>query len=169
MRTLRAGLALAVIGSVMLAPLTAASRRQDGIISGSAAAEAKQPYNQYVIRAKDVSNNTIAQTTTLDNEGKFAVSGLMAGSFLIELVKGGGPNGQGGKVVCTAGPFTLQESTSQINDLMFKKGANVQCNRPVAAYWLLGAAALAGVTAGVVAGGDPATLSVNPTAVSGAQ
>jgi hypothetical protein len=36
----------------------------------------------------------------------------------------------------------------------------VRCNRPVAAWWLLGAAAAAGVTAGIVAGGDP---------VSGAQ
>jgi hypothetical protein len=36
---------------------------------------------------------------------------------------------------------------------MIKKGANVHCNRPVAAWWLLGAAAAAGVTAGIAAGG----------------
>ena len=153
MRTIKAGLALAIIGSVMLAPLAAAGR-QDGIISGSAAAEAKQPYTQYVIRARDVSNNTVAQTTTLDGEGKFAITGLTAGSFLIELVKGSAPGGAGGKVVCTAGPFTLQDSTSQLADLMIKKGANVHCNKPVAAFWLLGAAALAGVTAGIAANGD---------------
>jgi hypothetical protein len=62
--------------------------------------------------------------------------------------------GDGGKIICTAGPFTLQDTGSQINDLMIKKGANVRCNRPVAAWWLLGAAAAAGITAGVTAGGS---------------
>ncbi len=73
---------------------------------------------------------------------------------MIELVKGATPSGQGGKVVCTAGPFTLQDSASQVNDLMIKKGANVHCNKPVAALWLLAAAGAAGVTAGIVANGD---------------
>ena len=83
------------------------------------------------------------------------MNGLTAGTFMIELVKGATPNGQGGKVVCTAGPFTLQDGNGQVADLMIKKGANVQCNKPVAAYYLLGAAALAGVAAGIAAGGDP--------------
>jgi hypothetical protein len=152
MRTLKAGLALALLGSFLLAPLSAAVR-QDGVISGSAAAEAKKPYDPYIIRARDVSTNTVAQKTTLDANGEFAVNGLMPGTFLIELVKDAQPNGEGGKIICTAGPFTLQDSTSQLTDLMIKKGANVHCNRPVAAWWLLGAAAAAGVTAGIAAGG----------------
>ena len=162
MRTVKAGVALALVGSFLLAPLAAAGRRQDGVISGSAAAEAKQPYTQYVMRARDVSTNQIAQVTTLDASAEFALNGLMAGTYLIELVKNAAPNGQGGKLVCTAGPFTLQEATAQVSDLMIKRGANVQCNRPVAAWWLLGAAAAAGITAVVVAGGDS-------PAVSGAQ
>jgi hypothetical protein len=160
MRTLRAGLAVALAGSVLLAPLAAAARRQDGVISGSAAAEAKQPYSDYIIRARDVSNNQIVQTTTLDANGEFALNGLTPGAFVVELVKGATPNGEGGKIICTAGPFTLQDSTSQVNDLMIKKGANVQCNRPVAAWYLLGAAAAAGITAGITTTGG---------AVSGAQ
>jgi hypothetical protein len=152
MRTLRAGFALALVGSFLLAPLSAATR-QDGVISGSAAAEANKPYDAYIIRARDVSTNTIAQKTTLDANAEFAVNGLTPGTFLIELVKGAQPNGEGGKIICTAGPFTLQDGGSQINDLMIKKGANVHCNRPVAAWWLLGAAAAAGITAGITAGG----------------
>lgn len=177
MRTIKAGLALAVAGSMVLSPLAAAGR-QNGIISGSAAAEAKQPYDKYMVRAVDTSNNTIAQATTLDAQGKFAVNGLTAGSFLIELVKGATPGGQGGKVVCTAGPFTLQDGAAQV-DLMIKKGANIHCNKPISSLWLLAAAGAAGVTAGVVANGDnpaPVTppppaqqLSVTPVAVSGAQ
>ncbi len=87
------------------------------------------------------------------------MSGLTAGCFMIELVKGATPSGQGGKVVCTAGPFTLQDGASQVNDLMIKKGANVHCNRQVGGLWLLGAAARLGITAGIVAtgGDDPVT------------
>ena len=160
MRTLKAGLAVALMGSVLLAPLGAAARRQDGVISGSAAAEVKQPHSQYIVRARDVSNNQIAQTTTLDASGEFALNGLSPGAFMVELVKGATPDGQGGKIICSAGPFTLQDSASQVTDLMIKKGANVQCNRPVAAWYLLGAAAAAGITAGIVSTGG---------AVSGAQ
>ncbi len=152
MRTIKAGVAAALVGSFLLAPLAAAGR-QNGIISGSASAEAKQPYTQYIIRARDVASNNIAQHTTLDAQAEFAVNGLAAGTFMIELVKGAAPNGQGGKVICTAGPFTLQDGAAQVNDFMIKKGANVHCNRPVAAYWLLGAAAAAGIGAGIAAGG----------------
>lgn len=159
MRTVKAGVALALVGSFLMAPLAAAGRRQDGVISGSAAAEAKKPYTQYVIRARDVTTNLVPQVTTLDANGEFAVNGLMAGTYMIELVRGAAPGGQGGKIVCTAGPFTLQDASSQVNDLMIEKGANVRCNRPVAAWWLLGAAAAAaGITAGVV-GGDDAPVS----------
>ena len=154
MRTIKAGLALAIVGSVLFAPLAAAGRRQDGIISGSAAAEAKQPYNKYVIRARDVSDNQITQTTTLDANGQFALNGLAAGSFMVELVKDAAPSGQGGKVVCQEGPFTLQTSAAA-GDTMIIKGVDVVCNRPVAAFWLLGAAAAAGITAGVIAVGNP--------------
>ena len=171
MRTLRAGLAVALVGSVLLAPLGATTRRQDGVISGSAVAEAKQPYSQYIMRARDVSNNQIVQSTTLDANAEFALNGLAPGAFMIELVKGATPNGQGGKVVCSAGPFTLQDSASQVNDLMIKKGANVQCNRPVAAWYLLGAAAAAGITTGIASGGGVVTpqVVVTPQSVSGAQ
>lgn len=152
MRTLKAGLALALMGSFLLAPLSAAAR-QDGVISGSAAAEVKKPYDPYIVRARDVSTNSVAQKTTLDANAEFALNGLNPGTFLIELVKDAQPNGEGGKIICTAGPFTLQNTGTQMNDLMIKKGANIRCNRPVAAWWLLGAAAAAGITAGIAAGG----------------
>ena len=151
MRTLKAGFALALVGSFLLAPLSAATR-QDGVISGSAAAEVKKPYDPYIVRARDVTTNTIAQKTTLDVNAEFAINGLNPGTFLVELVKDAQANGDGGKIICTAGPFTLQENASQL-DLMIKKDANIRCNRPVAAWWLLGAAAAAGITAGIAAGG----------------
>jgi hypothetical protein len=67
------------------------------------------------MRARDVSNNSYPAQTTLDASGQFALNGLTAGTFVVELVKvktGQGPNE--GKVICTAGPFTLQDSSAQI-------------------------------------------------------
>ncbi len=152
MRTLKAGVAVAIVGSMLMGPLAAAGR-QNGVISGSARAEVKEPYTDYIVRARDVQANQIVQHTTLDANADFAINSLNPGTYLVELVKKAAPNGQGGKVICTAGPFTLQESTSQINELMIERGANIQCRRPVAAWWLLGAAAAAGVGAGIAAGG----------------
>jgi len=131
------------------------------VIAGSAAAEAKQPLSQYIMRAVDVTNNNVVATTTLDANAEFALNGLAVGTFMVQLVKGAGPSGQGGKVVCQAGPFTLQDSGSQINDLMIKKGANVHCNKTMAAYYLLGAAAAGGVAAGLAAGGNPPSAPVS--------
>jgi hypothetical protein len=169
MRTLTFGLALAFVGGMALAPVAAAGR-QNGVISGSAAGEAKQPYSQYVLRARDVGNNTFPAQTTLDANGQFALNGLTAGSFMVELVKVKAGQGPGeGKVVCQAGPFTLQDSAAQINDLMIKKGANVACNRPQAAYILLAGAAAAGVGAGLAGSTTPPAVAPTPAAVSGAQ
>jgi len=81
------------------------------------------------------------------------LNGLTAGSFIVELVRDAAPSGQGGKVVCQEGPFTLQTGAAAAADTMIIKGVDIVCNRPVAAYWLLGAAALIGITAGIAAGG----------------
>jgi hypothetical protein len=162
MRTITAGLALAIVGGVLLAPVGAAGRRQDGIISGSAIAEVKgkEPYTQYIVRARDVAANTIVQTTTLDAQAKYALNGLAAGAFIVELVRDAAASGQGGKVICTEGPFNLRQAAQGAADAMMINNADIKCNNPAAAWWLLGAAAAAGVTAGIAAGGDP---------VSGAQ
>jgi hypothetical protein len=127
------------------------------------------------MRARDVSNNSFPAQTTLDANGQFALNGLTAGSFMVELVKVKSGQGPGeGKVVCTAGPFTLQDGSAQISDLMIKKGANVSCNRPQAAYILLAGAAAAGVAAGVAGSTVPPTtappaVTVTQQSASGAQ
>jgi hypothetical protein len=159
MRTFKAGVALALVGGVLLAPLGAAGRRQDGVISGSAIAEVKgkEPYTKYSVRARDVNTNQIVQSTALDAQAQYALNALAAGSFIVELVRDAAPGGQGGKVVCSEGPFTLRDQAAQNADSMLIRGADIQCQNPAAAYWLLGAAAAAGLTAGIVAGGDPAS------------
>jgi hypothetical protein len=166
MRTITFGLALALAGGLALAPVAAAGR-QNGVIAGSAAAEAKQPYNQYTMRARDVSSNAIPQSTTLDASGQFALNGLAAGTFMVELVKGAAADGSGGTVICQAGPFTLQDAASQISDLMIKKGANVSCHRPQAAYILLAGAAAAGAAAGLAGSTTPPVTAPPPVTAGG--
>jgi len=145
MRTMKAGVAMAVIGGMLLAPLPLnAAGRQDagpGVLGGTAKNEAKQPYTDYTVRARDVAQGTIAATVPLDNEAKFSLAGLTTTNFLVELVN------KNGKVVCTEGPYLLTQAAPHRTDV------NIACGVPPAAWLLLGAAAAAGVTVGVVSDG----------------
>jgi hypothetical protein len=140
MRTMKAGVAMAVIGGMLLAPLNAAGRQDAaaGVLGGTAKNEAKQPYTDYTVRARDVAQGTIAGTVPLDTQAKFTLTGLATTNYLVELVN------KNGKVVCTEGPYLLTQAAPQKSDV------NIACGVPPAAWLLLGAAAAAGVTVGVV-------------------
>jgi hypothetical protein len=155
MRRLRAGLALALVGSLTLGPVSAAGG--PGLLAGTAEKKAEKPYTDYTVRARDVSAGTIASTTVLDSSAKFSLGSLVLANYLVELVD------KGGKVVCTEGPFQLSQAAAQ------KTNVNIDCGVPPAGWLLVAAAAAAGLTAGIVAGGENATnatptgLSVSPT------
>ena len=143
MRRFKAGMAIAVIGAMIAAPLNAAGRQDagPGILGGTAKDEAKKPYTDYTVRARDVSQGTIAATVPLDSQARFSLSGLSTTNLLVELVN------KDGKVVCTEGPYLLTQAAPQKTDV------NIACGVPPAAWLLLGAAAAAGVTVGVVSDG----------------
>jgi hypothetical protein len=119
--------------------------QQSGQISGTAKDEAKKPYTDFTVRARDVQQGQIAGTSPLDTTGAFTIANLGTTKYLVELIN------KDGKVVCTEGPFDLSSEYA-------KGGVVIDCNKIPAAWWLLGAAAAAGVTAGVVANdpGSPA-------------
>jgi hypothetical protein len=120
-------------------------RAQDpGSIAGTAKKEARKPFTDYTVRARNVAQGSIAATVKLDTEGNFTMSGINPANYLVELLDAKG------KVVCTEGPFDLSKQPS-------KTGVNIECGKP-AAWWLLAAAGAAGITAGVVSG-DPASGS----------
>jgi hypothetical protein len=131
---------MAVAVAAAAAP-TALIAQQNGLLAGTAKNEAKKPYADYSVRARDIQAGTIAGTTGLDAQGNFSLTGLSTERYLVELVN------KSGKVVCTEGPFNLSQTPA-------KNDVNVDCGKMPAAWWLVGAAAAAGVTAGVVAGGD---------------
>jgi hypothetical protein len=117
-----------------------AAGQQNASISGTAKKQAKKPYADFTVQARNVAQGTIGGTTMLDTDGNFKLPNLTAAKYLVELVN------KDNKIVCTEGPFDLTQQYAR-NDV------NIDCSKVPAAWWLLGAAAAAGVTAGIVAAG----------------
>ena len=117
---------------------------QSASLAGTAKDEAKKPYTDSTVRARDVAQGSIAGTIALDANGSFTLGNLASSRFVVELVN------KTGKVVCTEGPYDM-------STMAFKNDVVIDCNRVRSAWLLLGAAAAAGVTAGIVAGGETPT------------
>ena len=135
---------IAVVVAVVLAS-TGLMAQQTGQISGTAKDEAKTPFTDYSVRLRDVVQAQIAGSTPLDTTGAFTLPNLPAAKYLVELLN------KDGKIVCTEGPFDLSQQ-------LIKDGIIINCDKIPVAWWLLGAAGAAGITAGVVAAG-PASPS----------
>lgn len=109
-------------------------------LGGIAKHEAKKPYTDYTTRARNSMTGEITATVpNADPDANFLFTGLPPAHYVVELLD------KGGKVVCTEGPFDL---TSQF----LKNDVDIKCHHAPVAWWLIGAAAAAGVTAGVVSG-----------------
>jgi hypothetical protein len=151
MRNLKAGMALALAGSLALAPLQAAGQNK-GFLSGDARAEAKQPYSDFSVRARNTTTGAIEATAILDSQGNFMLDGLSSGKLKVELTRVGQ-----NKVICSAGPFDIKPGAASA-DPPYAQSHNTNMSKTPAPPWLrLAAAPAAGVTAGVVAGGGPAS------------
>lgn len=122
---------------------TALFAQQSASLAGTAKDEAKKPYTDYTVRARDVNapKGEYAKSTALDNQGAFSLTDLTTKNYLVELVN------KKGDVVCTEGPFDLSKQA-------VKSDVFIDCGKIPAAWLLVGAAAAAGITAGIVAGGD---------------
>lgn len=144
------GLALSLVST---AP-TALLAQQSTTLAGTAKDQVKGNTANFTVRARDVLAGTIAGTTKLDAQANFTLDGLSNGNYVIELLN------NGGRVVCTEGPFNMSEQP-------IKTDVIINCDKNPTGWLLLAAAAAAGVTAGVVvAGDDPAPVGVAPTSVS---
>jgi hypothetical protein len=114
--------------------------QQTATIAGTAKDEAKKPYTDYTVRARDVATGMIAGNVPLNSDANFSLPDLSSARYVVELVLH--KNNQD-KVVCTEGPFDLTQT-------MLKNDVVIDCDKVPAAWWLLGAAAAAGITAGIV-------------------
>ena len=118
-----------------------AAGQQTATIAGTAKDEAKGQLSDYTVRARDVATGMIAGTAPLTTNATFTLPDLSSSRYLVELVR---HQGNQDRVVCTEGPFDL---TTQ----MLKNDVVIDCGKVPAAWWLLGAAAGVGITAGIVA------------------
>ena len=142
-QTIAFALAFAFAAGMVVPPvLRAGAPEGAGAISGTAKKEAKKPFTNYSVRARNVQQGVVAATVQLDVNGDFALANVDQANYLVELLD------SKGKVVCTEGPFDLTKQAT-------KSGVNIQCGQP-AAWWLLAAAGAAGITAGVITN-DPAS------------
>jgi hypothetical protein len=108
---------------------------QTAYIKGTATATASKPYTSYTVQLHDISTQDI-QRQPLNAEGRFMWSDVRPASYLVELLD---PKG---RIVCTEGPIDARKSP--YHDI------TIRCESP-AAWWLLTAAGVAGITAGIVA------------------
>jgi hypothetical protein len=125
--------------AVAVALATSSVIAQTGTIAGTAKDEVRKP-EDFTVRARDISQGQIAANSPLDSEGRFVLENLGTANYLVELVRT-----SDNKVVCTEGPFDMG---SQI-----ARNVTIECDKVPAAWWLLGAAAAAGITAGIVTTG----------------
>ena len=135
---LAVGLAVAMATAAL--PISAIAGQQNATIAGTAKNEAKKPYTDYTTRARNTQTGQIGATVMLDQDGNFSLTGLPPANYVVELMD------HNGKIVCTEGPYNM---TPQV---LTKTDVNIKCNKVPAAWWILGAAAAAGITAGVLAG-----------------
>ena len=141
MQTQRLTAKLLILSMFLSATPAMLVAQQSTTLAGSAKDEAKKPYSDYTVRARDVKAGTITASGLLDPQGAFSLVGLSTQNYLVELVN------KDGKVVCTEGPFDLAKQP-------IKSDVIIDCGGIPAAWWLVGAAAAAGITAGVIAAGD---------------
>ena len=129
-----AGLAAVMAGM----PIIAQQAPPTVTLTGVAKKEAKKPYTDYTTRARNVQTGEIAGTATnSDPDANFTITGLPPANYALELLD------KDGKIVCTEGPYNMTQTFVR-NDI------DISCNKVPAAWWLLGVAAAAGITAGVV-------------------
>ena len=134
-RTLATGLAAAMVLAAL--PIGAIAGQQTVTLAGTAKKEAKKPYTEFSTRARNSQSGDIAATTPLDVDANFTLGSLPPAKYVVELLN------KDGKVVCTEGPYDLTSVTA-------KNDVDISCNKVPAAWWLLGVAAAAGITAGIV-------------------
>jgi len=131
-------LAMALAATIAAVPILAQQAPPSVTLGGKAKKEAKKPYTDYTTRARNVQTGEIAGTATnADPDANFNIAGLPPANYVLELLN------KDGKVVCTEGPYDMTQQ-------FLKTDIDISCNKVPAAWWLLGIAAAAGITAGVV-------------------
>ena len=121
------------MSAAFLAAVTGATlMAQQGVLSGSAAKEAKPPSN-FRVQLRDPATGTIVGTpASLDGQARFSFTGLETNRrYLVELF-----STTENRVKCTEGPYSLSATNISVTNI------DIECGmRKETATWLLAAAA----------------------------
>ena len=119
-------------------------------ISGTAAKEAKPPYEEYRVQLRSVTAGTVVSTQPLSPAGTFNIPNVPFGqAHVVELV-----NIASNSIVCTEGPFTLA-APNQTS----RTGVRIECGSS-STWLLLAAAGIPAIT------GAPRSDNTGPTATT---
>ena len=112
-----------------------------GNVSGKANKNtAKGDLKDYSVRARNVDLGQIGDSVSLDAQLQLTLKGLsVPGKYMIELY-----DNKHNKKVCQEGPYDLTDAAP------IKADVFISCGKPPVGYIALAAAAVAGVTTGVV-------------------
>ena len=133
-RTLTLSLvATLVLGAV---PTPSTAQTQTTIIRGTAKDEAKTPFTDFTVQARELEAGRMTNSVPLDQDGNFVLKGLPVYKYMLELID---PQG---RVVCTEGPLDVTTTQPTLD-------VDVNCGHVPAAFLILGAAAAGGAVAGV--------------------
>jgi hypothetical protein len=118
---------LAIAGILMLIATPQNPALDIGVISGNALQEARRPYSDYLVRARDAETGQPAGLSRVGEGATFSVDMLPANRpLLIEL-----HNTKDQRIVCVQGPYRLAPDAPVRTDLM------IECGKKAAARWLL--------------------------------
>jgi len=124
------------VGSVPAVVNASPQVQANGIISGKASDEVKQP-SDFKVQLRDIGTGQITATSALDAQARFAFNNLaLSQRYLVELVKL-----SNNKIVCTEGPYVLTST------MITKTDVNINCGTNPAAWWLLAAGGAAAAIA----------------------
>ena len=86
-QTIAFALAFAFAAGMVVPPVLRAGAPQGaGAISGTAKKEAKKPFTNYSVRARNVQQGVVAATVQLDVNGDFALANVDQANYLVELL-----------------------------------------------------------------------------------
>jgi hypothetical protein len=131
---IRRFLAVALAAAIAVTPAASVAQQATGLIAGKASDEVKPPYADYAVVLRNVATSQPVANRPLDNEGRFSFPNLPLNQrYLVELV-----HTKQNKVICTEGPYGLV-----VGDVTSKTDVNIDCGKPPALLWILGAGAAA--------------------------
>ena len=132
-RTLTLSLAAALVFGAM--PSRSMAQTQTTVLRGTAKDEAKQPYTDFTVQARELERGQMSNSVPLDQDGNFSLKGLPVQRYMIELID------SQGRVSCTEGPFEVTTNVAAIDVVL-------NCGHVPVGVLILGAAAAGGAVAG---------------------